>query len=184
MLDEGLITADTARARTALLNRDTLATPRIVAGDGVVPVPLARAVPASSGIASGQIALDEARVAARRSAGVSIVLLRRDAETSDLTALESAAGLLTQRGARTSHAAVVTRQLGKVCLAGCSDLQTDEKSRTVAIGHRTLREGDLLTLDGNEGALYAGAVQTELVYPIDLVARLESLRQGSASSTI
>ena len=57
MLDEGLITADTARARTTLLNRDTLATPRIVAGDGVVPVPLARAVPASSGIASGEIAL-------------------------------------------------------------------------------------------------------------------------------
>lgn len=177
MLDEGLITADVACARTALLKRETLATSRVVAGNGAALVPLAHAVPASGGIASGEIALDEARVAARRGAGVPVVLLRRDAETSDLAALESAMGLLTQRGARTSHAAVVARQLGKVCLVGCADLEIDETSHTVRFGDRILHEGDLLTLDGNEGALYSGTVQTELEYPIDLLSRLESLRQ-------
>ncbi len=113
----------------------------------------------------------------RHGAGVPVLLVRRDAETSDIAALESATGLLTQRGARTSHAAVVARQLGRVCLVGCTELQIDEAARTIKIGDTTLCEGDLLTLDGNEGALYAGAVQTEIEYPGELLARLESLRQ-------
>jgi pyruvate,orthophosphate dikinase len=106
-----------------------------------------------------------------------VVLVRRDAETSDIAALESAAGLLTQRGARTSHAAVVARQLGKVCLVGCSELQIDEAARTVRIGEATLHEGDVITLDGNEGFFYAGAAQVEAQYPEELLARLDALRQ-------
>jgi pyruvate, orthophosphate dikinase len=90
--------------------------------------------------------------------------------------------LLTQRGARTSHAAVVTRQLGKVCLVGCADLDIDEVSRTVTVGGKTLHEGDMLTLDSNGGALYAGRVQTELEYPTELLSRLELLRQSVAVS--
>ena len=182
MLGEGLITAEVACERTAGLDRETLARPRIVAINGAALVPLARAVTASSGVAIGEIALDEARTVARHGAGVPIVLVRRDAETSDISALESATGLLTQRGARTSHAAVVARQLGKVCLVGCADLQIDETSRTVRLGRTTLHEGDLLTLDGNGGALYAGAVQTEIEYPMELLSRLESLRQRVAMS--
>jgi pyruvate,orthophosphate dikinase len=177
MLDEGLIGADLARERTAGLDREALALLRIVAPSGATLVPLARAATASSGVAIGEIALDEARAIARHSAGAPVVLVRRDAETSDIAALESATGLLTQRGARTSHAAVVARQLGKVCLVGCAELQIDEAARTIKIGDTLLREGDLLTLDGNEGALYAGAAQTETEYPVELLARLESLRQ-------
>ena len=140
-------------------------------------MPLARAATASSGVAVGEIALDETRAIARHSAGVPVVLVRRDAETSDIAALELATGLLTQRGARTSHAAVVARQLGKVCLVGCTELQIDEATRTIKIGNTTLHEGDMLTLDGNEGALYALAVETEIEYPVELLARLESLRE-------
>ncbi len=178
MLDEGLITADVARERTALLNREALAQSLIVAVNGAPLVPLARAVTASSGVAVGEVALDEARAIARHGAGAPVVLVRRDAETNDIAALGSALGLLTQRGARTSHAAVVARQLGKVCLVGCAELQIDEVARTVAFGHATLHEGDLLTLDGNFGALYSGAAQTQMEYPMDLLSRLESLRQA------
>jgi phosphohistidine swiveling domain-containing protein len=110
-------------------------------------------------------------------AGVQVVLVRRDAETSDIAAIECATGLLTQRGARTSHAAVVARQLGKVCLVGCAELQIDDAAGTIKIGDTTLHEGDLLTLDGNDGSLYAGAAQTEMEYPVELLTRLESLRQ-------
>lgn len=177
MLDAGLIGADVARQRTAGLDREALALPRIVAQDGALRAPLARAASASSGVASGEIALDEARALARHGAGVPVILVRRDAETSDLSALESATGLLTQRGARTSHAAVVARQLGKVCLVGCAELQIDEDARTITLGETTLHEGDLLTLDGNEGTLYAGAIHTEIEYPLELLARLESLRR-------
>jgi pyruvate,orthophosphate dikinase len=85
----------------------------------------------------------------------------------------------TQRGARTSHAAVVARQLRKVCLVGCADLEIDQAARTIRIGHTTLHEGDLITLDGNEGALYAGAAKIEITYPEALLARLAALRQRS-----
>ena len=177
LLDQGLIAADVARERTADLDREALGRSRIVARSGVALVPLARAATASSGVAIGEIALDEPRAVARCATGAVVVLVRRDAETSDIAALEVATGLLTQRGARTSHAAVVARQLGKVCLVGCTELQIDETTRIIKIGDTTLSEGDPITLDGNEGALYAGAAQTEIEYPEDLLARLESLRQ-------
>jgi pyruvate,orthophosphate dikinase len=106
-----------------------------------------------------------------------VVLVRRDAETRDIAALESATGLLTQRGARTSHAAVVARQLGKVCLVGCTELQIDDAARTLQVGATTLHEGDLISLDGNEGVFYAGAAQVEIKYPEELLARLDALRQ-------
>jgi pyruvate,orthophosphate dikinase len=178
MLGEGLIDADLARQRTAGLDREALARTRVAAADGAPLVPLAHAPSASSGVAIGEIALDEARAAARHAVGASIILVRHSAETGDIAALELAAGLLTQRGARTSHAAVVARQLGKVCLVGCAELQIDDAARTIRFGDTTLREGDLLSLDGNRGLLYAGAASTEIEYPADLLARLESLRQG------
>jgi pyruvate,orthophosphate dikinase len=130
-------------------------------------------------VAVGEVALDEACAVARHEAGVAVVLVRRDAETSDIAALESATGLLTQRGARTSHAAVVARQLGKVSLVGCSELQIDETARTVQVGDTTLREGELITLDGNEGVFYAGAAEVQIEYPDDLLSRLDALRQRS-----
>lgn len=178
-LDEGLIGPELALERTAGLSRHALARQRIVVqgASALAPlVPLGHAVTASSGVAVGEIALDEARMAARGIAGVPVVLVRRDAETSDIAALESATGLLTQRGARTSHAAVVARQLGKVCLVGCAELVIDETARNIKVGVTTLQEGDLITLDGNEGVFYRGAARVEIEYPEALIARLEVLR--------
>jgi len=179
LCDERLIAPVLALERTAGLDRQALARSRIVAGSGAELVPLGRAASASSGVAVGEIALDEARAATRHGAGVPVILVRRDAETSDIGALESAVGLLTQRGARTSHAAVVARQLGKVCLVGCSELQIDEVGRRIMIGGASLHEGELITLDGNEGVFYAGAAQVEIEYPEELLARLNTLRQRS-----
>ena len=179
MLDEGLIPAGVALERTAGLDRQALARSHVVAPDGAVPTPLGRAATASNGVAAGEIALDEARARSRHAGGVAVILVRRDAETSDIAALDSALGLLTQRGARTSHAAVVARQLGKTCLVGCADLSIDEAARTVKVGDTTLNEGDMITLDGNEGVFYAGAVQVGVDYPEELLVRLEALRQRS-----
>ncbi len=177
LLGEGLIGPKLALERTTGLDRQALARPCIVAQSGSALVPLGRAATASNGVAVGEIALDEARAAARHGAGVPVVLVRRDAETSDIAALESATGLLTQRGARTSHAAVVARQLGKVCLVGCTELQIDETARSIQVGDTLLHEGELLTLDGNEGIVYAGTAQVEIEYPEELLARLDALRQ-------
>jgi pyruvate,orthophosphate dikinase len=158
--EEGLIPAQEARRRTAGLDEASLARSRVVSGDGQPLSPLARAATECSGVAIGEIALDGERAAARALEGAVVILVRPDTETRDLAALELAAGLLTQRGARTAHAAVVARQLGKVCLVGCTALEIDEAGRNVRIGGRRLREGELLTLDGNDGHVYPGAART------------------------
>ena len=181
LLDAGVINAAQARERTAALTRADLAQPRVVADDGAPLAPIAHAPAASNGVAIGEIAFDEARATDRHAAGASVVLVRRNAETSDIAALEQAVGLITARGARTSHAAVVARQLGKVCLVGCAEMQIDESARTLKLGDTLLREGNVLTLDGNEGAVYAGAANTRIDYPEELLARLEVLRRGAAA---
>jgi pyruvate,orthophosphate dikinase len=176
LFDAGVISAELARERTAALKLGDLVTTRTVSSDGEPLTPLSHAASASSGVAVGEIAFDEAAAQARHAAGVAVILVRRDAETADIAALELAAGLLTQRGARTSHAAVVARQLGKVCLVGCAEMQLDETGRTLQIGETTLHEGDLLTLDGNDGTVYAGAVHTAIAPLVDLQNRLKHLR--------
>ncbi|WP_338440205.1 PEP/pyruvate-binding domain-containing protein [uncultured Aquabacterium sp.] len=182
LFDEGLITAEVARQRTAGLTPAMLSRTVVVADAAHAGGQAAQALPAigaaataSSGVACGEIAFDEARARARQAAGAAVILLRRDAETSDIAALEAAQGLLTARGARTSHAAVVARQMGKVCLVGCATLHIDEAQRTATFGELTLREGDVLTLDGNEGRIYAGAVRTVVEAPTELLARLARL---------
>jgi len=176
MLDEGLITPDAARERTDKLDAQALARTKVVSADGRPLSPLAKAATACNGVAIGEIAFDAERAKARQAVGASVILIRRDAETSDIGALEAAQGLLTQRGARTSHAAVVARQLGKVCLVGCADMQLDEHARTARFGDVVLHEGDTLTLDGNEGHVYQGAISTIIEEPVDLLARLAQLR--------
>ena len=176
LFDEGVIDHPSARDRTQGLDRGALARTQVFATDGHPLTPVGHAATASNGVAIGEIALDEARAVDRHRAGVAVVLVRRDAQTSDIAALESAVGLLTQRGARTSHAAVVARQLGKVCLVGCATLQIDETARTIRFGETTVYEGEVLTLDGNDGAIYAGATRIEVVYPEALLARLDALR--------
>jgi pyruvate,orthophosphate dikinase len=177
LFDAGCIDRGEALRRTAGLDAAALSVARVVAGDGSTLQPLARAVSACTGVAIGEIALDEDRARARHDAGARVLLLRQDAETRDIAALEIAAGLLTARGARTSHAAVVARQLGKVCLVGCDALQIDLARREVRLGERCLAEGTVLTLDGNDGAVFEGAAGTVLEAPVALLRRLAALRR-------
>ena len=182
LLDEGLIDADEARRRTAGLDEAALAVPRIATeGLGAEVIVLATAVSAAHGVAGGEIVLDEARARSRHDAGVPVVLLRQDAETRDLAALDLAQGLLTTRGARTSHAAVVARQLGKVCLVGCEDLAIDPARRRVRFGPLELAEGEVITLDGHRGAVYRGQVRTVHEAPAGLLQRLALLRGEAVS---
>ena len=178
LLDEGLIDAATALERTKDFREEELGTVQLASqGDPDAQAStIGRALSACSGVVSGEIVLDSARAAARAAEGASLVLVRQDAETSDIAALEFAAGVLTQRGARTSHAAVVARQLGKVCLVGCETLRIDLSARTVRLGDLLLKEGDVISLDGNEGNVYAGGVAAVLVPDGALIKRLRALR--------
>ena len=106
-----------------------------------------------------------------------MLLVRPDAETHDIAALELSVGLLTRHGARTSHAAVVARQLGKVCLVGCDTLGIDMAARSLQLGDLQLREGDTLTLDGNQGLIYLGTIATVKQPDPEVIARLQALRE-------
>jgi pyruvate,orthophosphate dikinase len=184
LMDEGVIDAATALQRTARLQKEDIGTVRLASQ--VHPrsqaSPLAQAVPACPGVVSGEIALDGERVAARVKEDAAVILIRQDAETNDIAALECAIGLLTQRGARTSHAAVVARQLGKVCLVGCDTLHIDLTTRTIRLGDVVLSEGDIVTVDGNEGSIYLGTVAAVMVPDDILLKRLLALRKTQGTT--
>jgi pyruvate,orthophosphate dikinase len=155
MVEQGLITPEQALHRLdgvdlALLGRTCFAAP--------LPEPLAQAVVAGAGVASGPVALDEAGSARFAASGAPAILVRPETLTADIAGLANAAGLLTAAGSRTAHAAVVARQLGKVCLVGCAGLEIDLARRQCRIGGVVFSEGDAISLDGNTGAIYPGAL--------------------------
>ena len=151
LVEEGLLSPAEARH---LLDGVDLAT--VVRTRFADPGPvLARAQVAGVGVASGRIALDSA-AAARLAVTGPVILVRQETVTEDIAGLASAAGILTATGGRTSHAAVVARQLGRVCLVACPALAIDLVRRTCRIGGQAFAEGDPISLDGNEGSVHAG----------------------------
>lgn len=150
-----IIEPSEALDRLATIDLDHLV--RISLQPGPSDLPIARGVGASVGVASGAVVFDSER-AAQLAASTPVILLRSELTTNDIAGLSAAAGLLTTFGGRTSHAAVVARQLAKVCLVGCRDLRIDEVGRRCLLGSRRLHEGDVITIDGDHGFVYAGAV--------------------------
>lgn len=152
MVREGLIDRPTALARLATLDLGALAVSRFA--DDVTP--LAHAISAAPGVASGRVAFSSARARELARDGHPVILARPDPSTEDVAGFAVAAGILTTVGGRTSHAAVVARQLGKVCLVGCRALSIDESRDEGTIAGGPLREGDWLSLDGDAGAVTLG----------------------------
>jgi pyruvate, orthophosphate dikinase len=150
---EGITTPQNALER--LQNVDLAAVSRTRFGSEQ-PTALAFATVASLGVASGAIALDAAAADRLAADGREVVLVRAATTTDDIAGMAKAVAILTGSGGRTSHAAVVARQLGKVCLVGCSALSIDLQRRLCRIGGRTFTEGDFISLDGNDGAIYPG----------------------------
>jgi len=151
---EGLISPETALARLEGLDLEELRRMHVGAGDDGEA--LCHATPASVGVASGPLALDDHAVERIVRDGAHPVLVRAEALTDDVAALSQAAGLLTKAGSRTSHAAVVARELDKPCLVGCGELEVDLEARSARIGGRELAEGDIISLDAESGLVFAG----------------------------
>ncbi len=149
---EGLIDPAEALARLDGLELDRLEHKRLAPGQEAAV--LGRGTPAGLGLAGGAIALDPATAQRLASAGRAPLLVREDTLTADIAGVSVCAGLLTARGSRTAHAAVVARQLGKPCLVGCAGLAIDTVARTLALGGRTLREGDMLWIDAEAGLVF------------------------------
>ncbi len=156
MVREGLIGRSEALRRLDGLALDRLE--RQTFHDAAGTEPIARAVSASMGAAIGAIAFHPDRVAALVADGRPAILVREDIATEDIAGIAAADGILTARGGRTSHAAVVARQMGKVCLVGCPSLRIESDGRGCFIGASRFREGDDLTLDGDGGRVFAGRI--------------------------
>jgi pyruvate, orthophosphate dikinase len=162
---EGMIEPKEALTRLSAYDLDSIEQRRLRPDNDATV--LCRATPASVGVATGAIALDSKRAEFMAAAGQRAVLVRADTSTQDIAGIAAAQGILTAVGGRTSHAAVVARQLNKVCLVGCSALKIDLKARRLNLAGRDLAEGDVLTLDANTGDIYAGEVQVEIEKPVE-----------------
>ncbi|NOW44332.1 pyruvate,orthophosphate dikinase [Novosphingobium sp. SG751A] len=121
---------------------------------------LGKGLPASPGAASGAIVLDAETAQARAERGDSVILVRVETSPEDIHGMHAAKGILTARGGMTSHAAVVARGMGRPCVSGASAVSIDMNRRTLKIGTRDLKEGDIITLDGATGDIMGGAVPT------------------------
>jgi pyruvate,orthophosphate dikinase len=177
MVAEGLVTPDEALARLDGIDLASLGETRFAPP---LPPPIGQAVVAGSGVASGPLALDAAAAQRFAAGGAPPILVRPETLTADIDGLAAAAGLLTAAGSRTAHAAVVARQLGKVCLVGCDALRIDAVRRCCTIGEISLAEGDVLSLDGNTGAVYAGALPIVTERPAAALGIVATWRAAAA----
>ena len=173
MVGEGLLTPDEALERLNGIDLDAVAKTSFAPP---VPKTLAVAQVAGMGVASGAVALDPDAVKRLSQDGAQAILVRSETITTDIEGMALAAGILTASGGRTSHAAVVARQLGKVCLVACPDLKIDLDRRQCEIGDTVLNEGDLLSLDGNTGAVHLGRVTPVIERPEKALAAIASWR--------
>ena len=158
MVGEGLIDEATAIRRIDPMALDQLLHPTL--DPKAVRDHLGKGLPASPGAASGAIVLDAETAEKRAEKGDAVILVRVETSPEDIHGMHAARGILTARGGMTSHAAVVARGMGRPCVSGASGVSIDMVTRTLKIGHRALKEGDIITLDGATGEIMAGAVAT------------------------
>jgi pyruvate, orthophosphate dikinase len=160
MVDEGLISKEEAFMRVEPNQLYDFLVPRLDE-KGVKVEVLATGLPASPGAAVGKIVFtaDDAveRVAKTKDP---VILVRAETTPEDIHGMEVAKGILTSRGGMTSHAAVVTRGMGKCCVAGAGDIDVDEKAREMRVKGQTFKEGDWLSLDGITGRVLKGKLNT------------------------
>jgi pyruvate,orthophosphate dikinase len=121
---------------------------------------IAKGLPAGPGAASGQIYFNADRAVEAAAKGEKVLLVRVETSPEDLRGMIAAEGILTARGGVSSHAALVARQMGKVCVCGASELQVDYHAKTLTVDGQTFKEGDFLSIDGTVGEVYAGQIKT------------------------
>ncbi|GAA2673561.1 pyruvate, phosphate dikinase [Actinoplanes palleronii] len=163
LVEEGVITLDEALRRVTGEQLAHLMFPSF--DEAAAPPPLTTGVPASPGAAVGAVVFDSAAAAA---ATGPVILVRRETNPDDLPGMIAAQGILTARGGKTSHAAVVARGMGKTCVCGAEDLRIE--GDTCTVGGRTVRAGDVISIDGGNGRVYPGPVP---VHPSRVVRYFE-----------
>ncbi|MCD6461178.1 MAG: pyruvate, phosphate dikinase [Thermoplasmata archaeon] len=122
--------------------------------------PLAVGLPASPGVAVGAVVFDADEAVARKKKGMKVILLREETKPEDIHGFFASEGILTSRGGKTSHAAVVARGMGKPCVSGAEDIEINHRGRFALIGETRIAEGDIITIDGTTGRVWLGEMPT------------------------
>src|SRR5476649_1547685 len=169
MVKEKLIDWETAILRNPADQLDQLLAPVFDLSEVKKAKAIATGLPAGPGAATGKIYFNADRAAQAAEKGEKVLLVRVETSPEDLRGMIAAEGILTARGGVSSHAALVARQMGKVCVCGAAALEVDYHARTVTVAGQTFKEGDWLSIDGTAGKVFAGRIATA---PSEIVAAL------------
>ncbi|MEW6351758.1 MAG: pyruvate, phosphate dikinase [Thermodesulfobacteriota bacterium] len=156
MVDEGLLTREESLLRINPEMMEQLLFPHLRPGRNDVPI--ATGLGASPGAASGMCIFDANSAEARGKAGEKVILVREETKPEDIHGFFASQGILTSRGGKTSHAAVVARGMGKPCVAGAEGIAVYVENRMAQVGDKVIREGDIITIDGATGNVYLGVI--------------------------
>ncbi|MEM4200419.1 MAG: pyruvate, phosphate dikinase [Nitrososphaerales archaeon] len=156
MTKEGLITKEEALKRIKPEVLDQLLHKRV--DPKAKPTLLATGLGASPGAATGRVVFDADEAERRGRAGEKIIMVREETKPEDIHGFFASEGVLTSRGGMTSHAAVVARSMGKPCVTGCGAIHIDYEKKQFTVGDYVIKEGDWITIDGGQGAVYLGQV--------------------------
>jgi pyruvate,orthophosphate dikinase len=160
MEKEGLITWEEAVQRVPAEQLDQVLAPVFDRAAIKAAKCIAKGLPAGPGAATGKVYFNADRAVEAAHRGEKVLLARVETSPEDLRGMIAAEGILTARGGVSSHAALVARQMGKVCVCGASALQVDYQARTMTVRDQTFKEGDYLSIDGTSGEVYAGELKT------------------------
>jgi pyruvate,orthophosphate dikinase len=169
MQKEKLIDWKTAVMRNPADQLEQLLAPVFDTAEVAKAKAIATGLPAGPGAASGRIYLNAERAVVAAEKGEQVLLVRVETSPEDLRGMIAAEGILTARGGVSSHAALVARQMGKVCVCGAAAVEVDYQGRSVTVEDQTFKEGDWMSIDGTAGKVYAGKVKTA---PSEIVAGL------------
>ena len=178
LVDQGLIDMDEALQRVTGDQLAQLMFPRF--DDSAAVNQIAKGMNASPGAAVGKAVFDSYTAVKWSRSGEKVILVRRETNPDDLDGMIAAQGILTSRGGKTSHAAVVARGMGKTCVCGAEALDVDTKKRRMTVGSTTVEEGDVISIDGTSGAVYIGEVP---VVPSPVVEYFEGQLDPESADT-
>jgi pyruvate, orthophosphate dikinase len=179
LVHEGLITRAEAIGRIEGIDLTALTETSLVA----TGQPAAVGIAASGGVATGRVAFDSASAERLAASGDPVILVRQDTSTADIAGFDAAAGIVTAVGARTAHASLVARQMGKPCVVGCGAIRVDSKARQARIDDAVISPGDWITVDGNAGRIYLGRGEIIARRPEAELAELSSWRSMHEASS-
>ena len=160
LVDEGMITPEKAVSMIEPRNLDALLHPQFDAKALAEAVPIGSAIGASPGSACGKIVFSAEDAMAWNAKGEKVILVRLETSPEDIEGMKASQGILTVRGGRTSHAAVVARGMGTCCVSGCGDIAMDEENKKFTLAGKEFHEGDEISIDGSTGKIYDGIIPT------------------------